>query len=99
MCPEQPRREPPEPTECRDCGATFNLAAQYYYDNLCPECKREQDGEDAVDPVVGSCYVCDDDVRSTEESYSRRAAPPDVREKVLVCPDHRDHRYSPDHPV
>lgn len=29
--------------ECRECGTEFNLAAQYYYDNLCPSCK-EVDG-------------------------------------------------------
>lgn len=28
-----------EEIECRECGTVFNLAAQYYYDNLCPSCK------------------------------------------------------------
>jgi phage FluMu protein Com len=26
--------------ECRDCGTQFNLGAQHYYDNKCPECKE-----------------------------------------------------------
>lgn len=81
--------------ECGACGSTFNLAAQYYYDNLCPECKREEHGDEAVDPVVGTCYVCDADVHKTEQVWSKRAAPYDIRGPVLVCPGHSDHRFSP----
>jgi len=29
-----------ELVECRECATKFNLGAQFYYDNLCPECKR-----------------------------------------------------------
>lgn len=93
-------RVPGEDTvECRECGSTFNLAAQYYYDSLCPSCKREKDGEEAVNPVVGSCYVCDDDVHSNDQCWSESAAPYDVRNPVLVCPDHSDHSWSPDIPM
>lgn len=34
-----------EEMKCRKCGSTFNLAAQFYYDNLCPECKNEEQME------------------------------------------------------
>ena len=89
-------REPvTELTDCRNCASQFDLAAQYYYDNLCPSCKREQDGEDAVNPVIGACYVCDTDVRKTEQCWSSKPAPYDVRGDVLTCPEHVDHRYSP----
>lgn len=27
--------------ECRNCQAAFNLAAQIYYDDLCPDCDRK----------------------------------------------------------
>jgi hypothetical protein len=89
------RQHPPEIVECTDCGSEFNLAAQAYYDNRCPSCKREESGEDAVDPVYGQCYVCDEDVRKSEQHYSNKAAPYDVHGKVLVCPDHRDHKWTP----
>mgnify|MGYP000137835986 CR=1 FL=1 len=94
------RREPERETvSCRNCGADFNLAAQYYYDNLCPSCKHDEEGEDVTNPVVGTCHVCEADVRANEEAYRKRAAPPELRrgEGVLVCPDHRDHRWSPAH--
>lgn len=88
----------PEMIDCRNCGAPFDLARQYYYEDLCPSCKKEKDGDDAVDPVVGKCHVCGDEVRSTEQCYSTKAAHPELRrgEGVLVCPDHRDHRWAPD---
>ena len=87
-----------EEVECRDCDSTFNIGAQAYYDNLCPSCKAEDD-PDAVDPVYGTCYVCDEDVRRSEAHYSSKAAPYDVRGDVMVCPEHKDHRWSPDDPI
>lgn len=33
------RQHDPDITECRECGTKFDLALQYYYDNLCPSCK------------------------------------------------------------
>lgn len=87
-----------EEVECRECGAVFRLDLQYYYDNLCPSCKREQDGEEATNPTIGSCHVCGDDVPANKEYYSQKAAHPEMRrgDGVLVCPDHRDHRFTPD---
>lgn len=41
-------RQESEEMECRNCGATFNLAAQMYYDNMCPECKHEQHMEESM---------------------------------------------------
>ncbi len=29
----------PEIIACRECGAEFDLARQYYYDNACPACR------------------------------------------------------------
>jgi DNA-directed RNA polymerase subunit RPC12/RpoP len=31
----------PDEIACRECGATFNLAFQEYYDNRCPDCVDE----------------------------------------------------------
>jgi DNA-directed RNA polymerase subunit RPC12/RpoP len=28
--------------DCRDCGRTFDLAAQNYYDQVCPECVDDE---------------------------------------------------------
>lgn len=36
------RRPGPEHQTCRECGATFDLAAQNYYDNVCPSCVDEE---------------------------------------------------------
>lgn len=80
---------------CADCGCQFDLSKQAYYDDLCPTCKEAESGEDVVNPVYGQCYVCDEDVRKNEEYYSSKAAPYDVRGKVMVCPDHRDHKWTP----
>lgn len=44
-----------EEIECRDCGTTFNLAAQWYYSPLCPECKANEDGEDTTLPACPRC--------------------------------------------
>jgi hypothetical protein len=95
------REHDPEPTNCRSCGTQFDLARQHYYDNLCPTCKQDADGEDRTNPVVGSCHVCGEDVRANESYYSQKAAHPEMRrgEGVLVCPDHRDHRWSPPRPT
>ncbi len=49
----------PETVQCRDCGTSFNLDAQWYYDNLCPSCKAEQDGEEKTWP---SCIFCGDKI-------------------------------------
>jgi predicted Zn-ribbon and HTH transcriptional regulator len=38
-----------EEHDCRNCGSTFNLAAQMYYSNICPECKHEQQMEASMD--------------------------------------------------
>jgi hypothetical protein len=92
-------RHAPEQAECRNCGAMFDLARQYYYDDLCPTCKEKEDGRDAVDPVVGTCYVCGDEVRKSQQCWSRQAAPPDVHGDVLVCRDDKGHRWTPDAPV
>lgn len=82
-------------TDCRSCGVEFDLARQHYFDELCPSCKEEQDGADAVNPVVGKCFACNTDVRADDEHYSQKAAPHDVHGPVMVCPDHQDFTWHP----
>lgn len=33
-----------EIVDCRECGATFDLARQTYYVDLCPFCEAEERG-------------------------------------------------------
>lgn len=44
-----------EEIECRECGTVFNLSGQWYYDNLCPECKGSADGEATTQPACTAC--------------------------------------------
>jgi hypothetical protein len=78
------RERDPEPTDCRNCEATFNLSAQYYYDNLCPSCKAEQDGEDVTRPACTNCgdRIPEGEVK-TATTYVRGVG----RESVKVCSD------------
>lgn len=75
-----------EETECRECGTPFNLSAQWYYDNLCPECKAEQDGEETTWPV---CVQCGEKYPPDEGRLTRIANPslPGGSERVIVCGD------------
>lgn len=72
--------------ECRNCGTVFNLAAQWYYDNLCPSCKAEQGDEEDTWPA---CATCGDRVDPDEVEHKQVANPamPGGRERVAVCPD------------
>lgn len=35
------RERDTEIRDCQECGTPYNLAAQYYYSPLCPECEAE----------------------------------------------------------
>lgn len=67
-------RPPEEIIECRECGRKFDLAAQNYYDNLCPACVRESD----PDRTWPMCWECSERV------------PPDERATVRLPPAARD---------
>lgn len=45
----------PELTECRNCGSTFDLSRQHYYDELCPPCEKKEHS-----PITTwrSCVAC-----------------------------------------
>lgn len=58
------RRTPSEMIDCRDCGATFNLAAQFYYTNLCPDCVEDERSK----PV---CPRCDERIDDDEGTYTQ----------------------------
>lgn len=45
----------PELVTCRDCETKFDLARQHYYDNLCPSCKADHDGQEAIQPTCPGC--------------------------------------------
>lgn len=49
-------------TECRECGETFNLAAQNYYDNLCPACVEPERSW----PI---CMECDERIPPDERAH------------------------------
>lgn len=51
--------------ECRECGQTFDLSAQNYYDNLCPTCVAEERPERTW-PI---CVACDDRIPPEERAY------------------------------
>ena len=57
----------PEPTECRDCGATFDLARQHYYDNRCPSCVEDEDPE----RTWPMCAKCDGRVPPDEQDTTK----------------------------
>lgn len=59
-----------EEVECRDCGRPFNLAAQSYYDNRCPECVAA----DAPERTWPGCMRCGERI------------PPDERATVTIGP-------------
>lgn len=45
------QRGKPNIIECRSCGTDFNLNAQQYYNNLCPDCIPEQ-------YTWPKCFIC-----------------------------------------
>jgi NMD protein affecting ribosome stability and mRNA decay len=55
----QPERED---TECRNCGTTFNLAAQHYYDDMCPDCMKEENPK----RTWKGCSRCDEKIPPDE---------------------------------
>lgn len=48
--------------ECRECGSEFNLAAQHYYDNLCPSCQEDS-------RTWPGCARCSDRVPPGERTH------------------------------
>lgn len=67
----------PEMVPCADCGSTFDLARQHYYDNRCPDCVPD-------DQLKQSCAICGDrempgDLRGAI-SRGRRGS-----ERIQVC--------------
>jgi hypothetical protein len=48
-------------TECRECGTTFDLAMQNYYDALCPSCIPPE-------RTWPRCIECDDKVPPDERT-------------------------------
>lgn len=55
----------PEMTDCRNCGAEFDLARQNYYDNICPSCLKEEEPE----RTWPSCASCGDKIPPGEREY------------------------------
>ncbi len=51
-----------DPVVCKDCGAEFNLSAQHYYDNVCPDCIEPK----RTWPI---CTECDERIPPDERSY------------------------------
>lgn len=69
---------------CRNCGAVFDLAAQWYYDDLCPSCKAEVATEARTHPV---CCYCDEryDPADGVVARVRNRGVPGGAERVGVC--------------
>lgn len=71
------------PVMCAECDAHFRLEEQWYYDNLCPECKAGEDGEVATWPVCIRCFAR---IPPEEREYiyvlNRRTQ---ERERTAVC--------------
>ncbi len=55
----------PEIIECRKCGTEFDLAAQNYYDNLCPSCVSNENPERTW-PV---CIECEQKIPPYRREY------------------------------
>lgn len=81
-----------EPTECRECGSTFDLARQNYYADKCPDCYDRPD-----DLPTTSCVhpECPTELPPSEMHLSEDATPYDVRGPGYVCPEHRDYSWTP----
>lgn len=75
-----------EEVECRECETPFNIGAQWYYDDLCPECKAEADGEQATWPA---CIRCGEKYEpgTGEMVPIRNPSRPGGAERVVVCGD------------
>lgn len=52
---------------CRECGATFDLSNQHYYDNLCPECMADH----APERTWPGCAVCGERVPPEDRTTIR----------------------------
>lgn len=82
-----------ETIECRECGTEFNLAAQWYHDDLCPACKREAAGEKATWP---GCLRCGERIRPDDVEYvlvsGARGSPERVEMHPSCAADHREER-------
>lgn len=58
------RRTDTELQTCPNCGSTFDLAKQYYYDSLCPDCKDERE----TWPI---CPACQERYDPSTESHAK----------------------------
>lgn len=87
-----PIEEDIEIVECRECGTGFNLTAQYYYDNLCPSCKKKENPDANKVP----CTVCSNRVAPDEVQQAKYVGRGPT-EMVPVCSDScaRDARTPP----
>lgn len=54
----------PEITECRECGAEFDLARQHYYSDICPSCLKEEEPE----RTWPGCIICGDKIPPEERA-------------------------------
>lgn len=81
-----PSRDPfgrdEEIVECRDCGKAFNIAAQYYFADLCPTCVKEQEPE----RTWPGCFVCGEKIPPAERATKivGPSAPGQSSERVPV---------------
>lgn len=55
----------PDMVDCRECGRTFDLARQNYYDNLCPSCMEKENPE----RTWPRCTECDDPIPPEKRAY------------------------------
>lgn len=80
------RERKPEIHDCRMCGTQFDLSAQYYYDNLCPTCKAEEDDEETTWPSCINCQERFEPGTGVTTSVPNRAMR-SGSEQVTVCSD------------
>lgn len=69
---------------CRNCGAVFDLAAQWYFDDLCPSCMAEVATEARTQP---QCCCCNERYDSADGVVARvrNRGMPGPAERVGVC--------------
>lgn len=69
---------------CRNCGAVFDLATQWYYDEICPSCKAEVATEASTHPVCCYCNERYDPADGVVARVQNRGMPGSA-ERVEVC--------------
>lgn len=79
------REQEEEIIECRECGTTFNLAAQFYYDNKCPSCVEADEPKRSWPSCIrcGEKYEPGTGVSTTVTNRSMRGG----TERVVACSD------------